>query len=80
MLGEAFAEAHHLHPGDHLTAIIHGRRQDLEIVGIALSPEYIYQIRPGDLFPDFERYGVLWMNRSQLAQAFDLGAPSTTWC
>ncbi|CAL1240440.1 ABC transporter permease [Candidatus Methylocalor cossyra] len=73
VLGEAFAEAHHLHPGDHLTAIIHGRRQDLEIVGIALSPEYIYQIRPGDLFPDFERYGVLWMNRSQLAQAFDLG-------
>ena len=69
---EAFAEAHGFQPGDHFNAIINGRRQSLQIVGVALSPEYIYQVKPGDLFPDFERYGLLWMNRLPLATAYDM--------
>ena len=72
VISEAFADAHGFRPGDRLVAIINGRRQALEIVGIALSPEYIYQIKPGDLFPDFARHGVLWMNRTQLAHAYDM--------
>src|SRR5690606_8226361 len=32
----------------------------------------IYQVRPGDLLPDYERYAILWMNRSTLAAAFDM--------
>lgn len=72
VISEAFAEAHDFAPGDELGAVINGRRQTLEIVGIGLSPEFIYQIRPGDLFPDFERYGVLWMNRTPLANAADM--------
>lgn len=69
---EAFAEAHELAPGDSLVAIINGRRRTLEVVGIGLSPEYIYSIRPGDLFPDNLRFGVLWMNERHLAAAFDM--------
>jgi putative ABC transport system permease protein len=42
------------------------------IVGVALSPEYIYQIKTGDLFPDNKRFGVLWISRKALAAAFDL--------
>ena len=42
------------------------------IVGVALSPEHIYMIAPGSTFPDFERYGVLWMNREPLANAYDM--------
>lgn len=72
VLGEAFAQAHDLHPGDGITAILNGRRQTLRIVGIGLSPEFVYQMRPGDAFPDFERYGVIWMQREPLAAAFDL--------
>lgn len=72
VISEAFADAHGFRPGDRLSAIINGRRQDLEIVGVALSPEHIYQIKPGDLFPDFARHGVLWMNRSPLANAYDM--------
>lgn len=71
-VGEAFAEAHGLHSGDELIAVLNGRRQVLRISGVGLSPEFIYQIRPGDVFPDFERFGVLWMNREPLATAFDL--------
>jgi putative ABC transport system permease protein len=72
VVGEAFAVAHGLKPGDAVTAILNGRRQVLRIAGIGLSPEFVYQIRPGDVFPDFERFAVLWMPREPLALAFDL--------
>ncbi|MFP4316609.1 MAG: ABC transporter permease [Desulfovibrionales bacterium] len=72
VISEAFAQAHGFQPGDSLSAVINGRFQELRITGVALSPEYIYQIRPGDLFPDYERFGVLWMNRTPLAAAFDM--------
>jgi putative ABC transport system permease protein len=72
LASEAFAEAHDFEPGDSIVAIINGRKQELTIVGIALSPEFIYMIRPGAVFPDFERYGVLWMNREPLANAYDM--------
>jgi putative ABC transport system permease protein len=72
VVSEAFAEAHSFQQGDTFSAVINGRLHTLEISGIALSPEFIYQIRPGDLFPDYQRYGVLWMNRTPLAAAFDM--------
>ncbi|ACL72562.1 conserved hypothetical protein [Thioalkalivibrio sulfidiphilus HL-EbGr7] len=72
VVNEAFAQAHGFVPGDRIGAIINGRLQHIEIVGIVLSPEYIYHVAPGELFPDFARLGILWMNRSQLAAAFDM--------
>ncbi|MGB5080075.1 MAG: ABC transporter permease, partial [Burkholderiales bacterium] len=72
VIGEAFAEAHGLRPGAALIAILNGRRRALSISGIGLSPEFVYQIRPGDVFPDFARFGVLWMPREPLAMAFDM--------
>lgn len=72
LAAEAFALAHDLGPGDTVTAVINGRRQRLEIVGVALSPEYIYNIRPGELIPDDTRFGIFWMERRQLATAFDM--------
>ncbi|MDP2163071.1 MAG: FtsX-like permease family protein [Hydrogenophaga sp.] len=72
VVGEAFAQAHGLHPGDGLTAIVNGRRQRLTLSGVGLSPEFIYQIRAGDVFPDFERFAIVWMRREALASAFDL--------
>lgn len=68
----AFADAHGFRAGDRLAAIINGRLQQLDIVGVALSPEYIYQLKPGELFPDYARYGVMWMNRTQLGNAYDM--------
>lgn len=72
VLNEAFAEAHGLLPGDEITAIINGRRRALSVVGIALSPEYLMQIEPGSIFPDPERFGVMWMSRPALAAANDM--------
>lgn len=72
LVNEAFAAAHRMNPGSQFRAVLNGRRQDLVVAGVALSPEYIYQIRGGDLFPDDLRYGVIWMRDRQLAAAFDL--------
>ena len=72
LLSEEFANAHGLRPGDSLHATINGRRKSLTVVGLALSPEYIYQIAPGAIFPDNHRYGVLWMARQPLATAYDM--------
>jgi putative ABC transport system permease protein len=68
----AFSRANHLRPGATLDAVINGRWQRLRVVGVALSPEFIYEIRGGDLFPDNRRFGVLWMNRQALGAAFNM--------
>lgn len=67
-----FAQAHALQPGDRFYAILNGRRQELTVVGTALSPEFIQQLRPGSAFPDYKRYGVMWMARRALGQAYDM--------
>lgn len=72
VIGESFAEAHNFKPGDKIGAVINSRRKNLTIVGIALSPEHIYQMPPGALFPDFERYGIMWMRRTPLGTAYDM--------
>jgi putative ABC transport system permease protein len=72
VLNEPFADVHGLRPGDRLTGIISGRRRTLTVVGIALSPPHLMQLQPGTLFPDPERFGVLWMGRPALAAAYDM--------
>jgi putative ABC transport system permease protein len=69
---ESFADAHGLGPGDKLPAVINGKLRQLVVVGVALSPEYVFAIRPGALADDPKRYAVLWMERSALAGAFEL--------
>lgn len=72
LANEAFADAHGFQPGDRVGAIINGRRRELVIVGVVLSPEYVYGIKPGELVPDPKRYGILWMEHEALATAFEL--------
>ena len=72
LVGEAFAQANGLQVGDTLGAILHGRWERLRIVGIVLCPEYVYEIRGTDIFPDNKRFGVLWMSRDAMGAAFDM--------
>src|SRR4051812_42965602 len=57
LVGEAFAEANQLRPGGTLTMLLNGKRQDLRIAGIVLSPEFIFESRPGAALPDNRTYG-----------------------
>jgi putative ABC transport system permease protein len=72
LASEMFCESHGLTPGNRIGAIINGRRRELTIVGVALSPEYVYAIAPGEMFPDTRRFGIFWMNRRSLAAAFNM--------
>ncbi len=71
---EAFATRQPtLKPGDRVGARHQRPLDDLRIVGVALSPEYVYGIRPRRLiFPDNQRFGVFWMSRRALG-------PRSTW-
>jgi len=72
LVGEAFAEANKLRPGDTVTMVMNGRLQKLRLAGIVLSPEYIFESRPGSALPDNRTYGIFWMPYEELANAFDL--------
>lgn len=69
---ESFAIAHGIGPGAVLPVVINGKLRDVRVVGVALSPEFVFAIRPGALADDPKRYAVLWMDRSVLAAAFQL--------
>jgi putative ABC transport system permease protein len=69
---DAFARAHGLVAGNHLTAVINGNLERLVIVGTAESPEFVYAIRPGAIIDDPKRYAAIWMERTALAAAFRL--------
>ena len=71
-INEAFAIAHGFKLGAQFRAILNGYKRPLTIVGIALSPEFIYAIGPGDLIPDDRRFADMWMSEKALAAMFDL--------
>jgi putative ABC transport system permease protein len=72
LASEGFMTANKLELGDHVPAVLNGRLQQLTIVGVALSPEFIYSIRPGELVPDDKRFAIFWMDEQALAAAFDM--------
>ena len=69
---EAFVQAHDLQLGEEVHVVIGGRRQALRIVGVGLSPEYIFTMPPGNPWPDDKRFGVFWMDHEGLATAVDM--------
>jgi len=72
LASEKFAVANDLRVGDTIYAVINGRRKGLRMVGVVLSPEYVFQVKPGDIVPDSKHYGVFWMNHEALSLAFDM--------
>jgi len=69
---EPFARAYGLGPGDAIALPMNGARHEFDIVGLALSPEFIYTIPPGEFVPDPERFAILWAGEDTLEAAYDL--------
>jgi putative ABC transport system permease protein len=67
---EAFADAHALRPGATLPAVVNGVRRDLRVVGLALSPEFVFSGTASSPYAEEGRYGVVWMDRAAVAPAF----------
>ena len=78
VLSEPFAEAHGLVPGSRLRAVLNGKWRELTVVGIALSPEFVYTIGPGALMPDDKRFGIVWLGQEAMQAAFDLDGAFNT--
>lgn len=70
LVSEGFAIARQLHPGERIHALINGKREELLIVGLALSPEYIFAGLGGS--PDQRGFGVFWLDRQALAAAYNM--------
>ena len=71
VVSEGFANTRDLGPGKSVTALINGRKETLHIVGVGLSPDYIYATR-GGAFPDDRNFGVFWIARERLAAAYNM--------
>src|SRR5688572_23251634 len=71
-VGEAFAEAHGLKPGDSISAVLNGAKETFRLSGVVLSPEFVFEAPPNAALPDHKTYGVFWMPYKELATAFQL--------
>ncbi len=72
VINEGFAKAHGFTEGSRFKVLLNGRQQVLKVTGVALSPEFIYALGPGDMIPDDRRYGIVWMSLKSLEATFDL--------
>ncbi|MEE9312278.1 MAG: ABC transporter permease, partial [Planctomycetota bacterium] len=69
---DPFFKANEFRLNDSVSAVINGKWRRLRIVGTVLSPEFIFAARAGQLVPDDKRYGVFWMNQSELESAMEM--------
>ncbi len=70
LVSEAFAQSRALVPGSRLRALINGKQRSLVVVGIALSPEFIFAGLWG--MPDARGFGIFWIDRDVLAAAYNM--------
>jgi putative ABC transport system permease protein len=80
VVSESFALVNKLEPGDRIVAVINGRRDTITICGIGLSPEFVFEARPGETLPDNKRYGVFWMNYRAVAVPYNLDGAFNDLC
>jgi putative ABC transport system permease protein len=71
-INEAFAEVNGIEPGADIRVLLNGRVQSFHVSGIALSPEYVYAVKPGLPIPDDRLYAILWVDQSAAEAAFDM--------
>lgn len=72
IINAAYAQARAVRPGDSIDVILNGRLQAFRIVGIALSPEFVFATRSGLPLPDDRNFVVLWASEDAVASAFDM--------
>jgi putative ABC transport system permease protein len=70
LVSPAFADKRALVPGSRVGALINGKRRTLVVIGVALSPEFIFAGLMG--MPDLRGFGVFWVPREALEAAYDM--------
>ena len=71
IVNEAFAKRHNIHPGMWIYLLLNNQRQELFVVGTAISSEFTYQLGPGSIVPDAEHFGVFYVKQTFAESAFN---------
>ncbi len=70
LVSERFATVRGLQAGSRVQAILNGRLEWVQVVGTAVSPEYVFATRGGA--PDDQSFGIWWVDSQRLARTFDM--------
>ncbi|PZP93919.1 MAG: ABC transporter permease [Variovorax paradoxus] len=70
LVSHGFATVRGLKAGDTLEALVNGRHRRLQIVGTAVSPEFVFAGLWG--MPDQRGFGIFWVDQAVLAAAYDM--------
>ncbi|HVX10198.1 MAG TPA: ABC transporter permease [Pirellulales bacterium] len=71
IVNEKFANRHGLAPGQWIHLVLNNRRQELFIVGTAMSSEFTYLVGAGSIMPDPDHLGVFYLKHSYAEEVFD---------
>jgi putative ABC transport system permease protein len=71
IVNDTFARVHGLHPGQWIHLLLNNRRQELFIVGTAISSEFVYLLGPGAMVPDPKHFGVFYLKQTFAEEVFD---------
>ncbi len=71
IVNASFARHHNLYPGSWIHLLLNNRRQELFVVGTAISSEFTYLLGPGALVPDPSSFGVFYLKQSYAEEVFD---------
>jgi putative ABC transport system permease protein len=72
IINAAYAHARMVRPGDTIDVVLNGRLESFRVVGVALSPEFVFATRSGLPLPDDRNFVVLWAGEDAVAGAFDM--------
>ena len=70
IVNDAFAKVHGLTPGRRLHLLLNNRREELLVVGTAISSEFVYLVGPGAIIPDPKTFGVFYLKRDFAEEVF----------
>lgn len=76
LVSKGFAQMRGLRPGDSVGALVNGRKRRLHIVGLAVSPEFVFAGLWG--MPDQRGFGIFWVDQRALAAAYDMDGAFNT--
>jgi putative ABC transport system permease protein len=72
IINAAFGQARGVRPGHTIEVVLEGRLRRLRVVGLALSPEFVFATRSALPLPDDRNYVVMWAHQDVMASAFDM--------
>lgn len=72
VINQAYAKARGIHPNDTIEVIMNSRLEKFKVVGMALSPEFVFATRAALPLPDDRNLVILWASEDAVASVYDM--------